>query len=216
MLRQRIFDLLLGALAGILLAGALSTVCYDKKLRAVQTFAHEVTDSAGRIVAHANDRADSLERRADSIAEEKRVVVTHVEQDTISAAVAARSLLTARTARDSNVALRLENQALRQAVGGLFVALHQAEQIIALEHARGDSLRKALGDVNLQLRSLNARVQDLKPPPKIVTIGMRVVEIAAAGWIGYQIGNKDERSTIEPTHTASVCATPPYRPPCRH
>lgn len=209
----RLLDLFIGFAAGVLLAGALTMVCADQRLQKVQAYADTVATSAAKITARANARADSARTRADSIARVQRPVLVRVERDTIAAAVAARSLAAARTVRDTNVALRLENLALRQAVGGLWVALEQERQISALERARGDSLRKALGDVNLQLQAVNARVQDLGPKPRWIAIGEKVVLVAAAAWVGYQVG-RDEHANVAPTRTAMRCARRPYHGPC--
>lgn len=190
MLKGRLFDLLIGGLAGFLLAAGLSTRCADRRMRELREYSQQQASAARQLVAHGRARADSLRRRADSIAATRQVVIHQVVQDTVAAAIAQRSLAAARTVRDTNVALRLENQALRQAVSGLWAANRQAEQIIALERARGDSLDKALGEVNGQLQAVNARVQDLKPAPKWLRVSWEVVKLAGAGWAGYQLGRR--------------------------
>lgn len=190
-MRGRVFDLLIGGLAGVLLAGAFSTVCYDRKVKSLQAFSDRVATSSAAITARANARADSLRQRSDSLARLRQPVIRQVERDTVTAELARRSLAAARTVRDTNVALWLENQGLRQAMGGLFVALHQADEIIALERARGDSLKKALGDVNLQLQSLNVRVQQLKPPPRWLRYSWEAVKLAGVAKLAYDAGRRD-------------------------
>jgi hypothetical protein len=186
--KTRLFDLLIGGLAGFVLAAGLSTLCYDQSVRRLQDYSHQVARSSATITLHIRARADTLRRRADSIAATRRTVIARVEQDTVSAALANRALQNARTVRDTNVALRLENQALRQAVGGLWVALQQSNQIIALERARGDSLDHALGQVNRQLQGLAARVEQLKPAPKLLRISWEVAKLGGAVYGGYQLG----------------------------
>lgn len=191
-MKERLSDAAIGLLAGVVLAGALTTVCADRRLKRVQEFSHQAATSAAAITARARANAEMQRARADSLAAARRPVIRQVERDTAAAALAERSLANARTVRDTNVALRLENQALRAAVVNLYVALQQSDQIIAVEHARGDSLAAALQRVNEQLQSVNRRVQALMPRPKWFRYSVEATKIGGAIYAGYQWG-KHER-----------------------
>lgn len=190
-MRGRLVGTVLIGLACFLLGAGLSTVCHDRKVQQLREYSHQVATSSAAIVARANARADTARRRADSIGTSRRTVLRVVERDTTAAAVAARSLAAARTVRDTNVALRMENQALRGALGSLWVALAQSDTIIAIERARGDSLRQALGDVNLQLQSLNVRVQQLKPPPRLLRYTWEALKLIAVAKVAYDAGRRN-------------------------
>lgn len=204
-MNQRLFDILLGGLAGFVLAAGLSTVCADRQMRDLQDYSHQVALNAAAIAFRARQQADSLRHRADSLLAARRPILLRA---TIATAYADTAHAIANQARaDSNlraenVALRVENIALRRAQLSLWAALAQSDQIIAAERQRGDSLNKALGDMHLQLQGLTARVADLKPAPKLLRIAWQVVELAGVGYAGYEIG-RHERSSVAP-QTARV------------
>jgi len=186
----RLLDIALGLLAGLLLAGVLTSRCYDHQLKAVQDNARHSAEAARARVAESDARNDSLRQRTDSILATRAPIIRQAVQDTASANAAARSLAAARTVRDTNVALRLEIQQLRRANLNLWVALQQSDQAIALERARGDSLHKVVGEVNLRLQTLAAQIEDLKPPPRWLSIGWKAVAAVGLVKVGYDLGHR--------------------------
>jgi hypothetical protein len=213
MLKERLFDLLIGGLAGFVLAAGLSLTCYDKQMRQLQEYSHTVKVSAIRITTRARATSSSYRRVADSLRTAGRAVLRVVEQDTALAELAERSLASARTVRDTNVALRLENQALRRSVTNLWVALALARHEADTLRARGDSLDRAVDSLNLHIMTLTSRIEDLKPPPKWFRYSIEAIKIGGALWGGYQWG-KHDRANIPPTQTAVHCPAPPYQGPC--
>lgn len=203
-MKERLFDLLIGGLAGFLLAAGLSTLCYDKSVRRLQDYSHQVATSSARITTHARETADSLRRHADSLGRSRQLLIskniipdTTAAHDAHSAADRARAI---GDLRAENVALRVENIALRRAVLNLWMAQRIDSLVIAAERARGDSLSEALNDVNLQLQSLAVRVEQLKPPPQLLRISWEVVKIGGALYGGYQLGKHDRC-------TAAACSS---------
>jgi hypothetical protein len=157
-------DVAIGFVLGALLLGGASTLCYDKSVQKLQAYsaAHARSDSAfaQSIIAW----SDSLRHDSDSLKGLERVTVTRVRTDTAAANLAARALTQARTARDSNVAYRLENEQLRRANFNLWQALELADRQRDLEELRGDSLQHAVKFLSDEIQGLNARIQALRPP----------------------------------------------------
>lgn len=191
MVKQRLGDLLIGAVVGFVIASVIFVFSYDKALNAAQAYSHEVAMNAAAVAFRARVHADSLKRHSDSLERQKVVTVRQVIADTISAALANRALLAARTARDSNVVYRLENQELKKAVVGLWVAFNIANQQVQVLTARGDSLQQANTVLNANIQALNAKVQGLNPrPPKLLRVSWSVVKYAAVGFAGYECGRR--------------------------
>lgn len=190
-MKERLFDLFIGGLAGFVLAAGLSLTCYDQRMRELQDVNHQVKVTAMRIVAHSDSLQARQQHRADSLQRARQPIILRAVLDTTAANDAHAAADRARAIGDlraENVALRVENIALRRAVVNLWTAMQTADTIIALERARGDSLNKALGDVHLQLQTLASKVESLKPPPKLLRIAWHVVEDAGFAWAGYQWG----------------------------
>jgi len=185
-MKGRLFDIVAGLIAGLLIGWGSGAVCYDKHLRAVQDYAKAASDSSRIEVQVYRAQADSQRHKADSLTKVRQPVIIVARRDSETAARLDSSLVAQKTAADSNVILLAENESLKQSNLNLWQALQQSDQIIALERARGDSLNKVLGDVNLRLQSLASQIEGLKPPPKWIRVSFEVVKDIALVRAGYE------------------------------
>lgn len=181
-------DLLIGAVVGAVVMGALTLTCGDKQMRELRAVSDSIARQSAKNTAFEKLRSDSLQRDVDSLKGTEVIVIQAVEQDTVAANEAERSLAQARTVRDTNVALRLENENLRRANTGLWTALALVNQERDIEHARGDSLLNALQTANANIQVLNARVQKTRPAPTWLRVGAEVAKLGGAVYAGYQLG----------------------------
>lgn len=191
-MKERLFDLLVGAFVGAMIVGATSLTCYDRSVAKLQAYSHQVALNSAALYAHAGAQADSFRQRANSLEVARRPIIILARRDAVTAARLDSSLTAQQTAHDSIDVLLGERDALKVSNANLWAALASANAETAIERVRGDSLAKAVGDLNLQLQALAVRVADLRPPPKWLRISWRVAEDAGFLWAGYQWG-KHER-----------------------
>lgn len=198
--KGRLFDILLGLVAGLLIGWGSGALCYDGHLKRVQVFVKANADTARTEVAGALAYAAAQKHRADSIAATRQPVEVASLGDAAAAARYELQALHAHDEHDVNIALRLENQALRRALGapadssqpatGLWLALEKAKLETATERRTGDSLKVVIVDLNLRLQTSAAQVAGLSPPPKWLTIGWHVVAAVGLVKVGYDLGRK--------------------------
>lgn len=180
--------LLVAFVIGGLLAFGLVSLSSNKQIEKLKQYGDSVAVVAKQRDSAANRFSDSVRIVVGELEKTKRaltnVAATNRRKDTQLDSV----LAIASTTADSNNIRGQQIENLRQEVVTLNGALAIANNQLATETARGDSVLRTLNAANRDIVNLNNRIQHLGPTvPKWVRPAAEVVAVAAAFYAGTKV-----------------------------
>jgi hypothetical protein len=171
-----------GGLLGLLVRGG------DRQVRALQAYADSLRQADSTDVVAALAFAASERRRADSIQAAKVPVRVVTRRDGVTVDALRQAVQAAQTAGDS-LALLVDEVATLEHQVAAYEDLRDADSLTLLaERARGDRLELTVRDLDDSNAKLTARIQKLRPMPKLARVGLEVVKLGVVGYAGFKAG----------------------------